>query len=578
MALKDLMKSSNPSKKMGISEERIQAVLPHLRQYIAFWREYPDLMVDFMQVGIDQTKKKDLNFFFYQRVFIRAAIRYKYTYMTFPRAYSKSFLCILVLMLRCILYPGAKLFVTSGNKQQASDIMREKVTEICNLVPAFDKELDRRPGKTRESKDYCVYIFKNKSFFDNIVARESSRGKRRHSGLVEECVGVDGDILQQVIIPTMNVSRRCLDGSVHPEETINKAQIFVTTAGYKNTYAYDKLIQTLVWMITQPEKAITLGGTWRTPVLFKLLDKNFVSDLKADGTFNEIAFEREYESKWLGSTENAFFRAEAFDRSRKLAKPEYEFSAKSAKAAKYYLSVDVGRKGCDTVICVLKTTPQSQGVSIKSLVNIVVLPDTHFEDQAVEIKKLYYKYKAQQVVIDGNGMGIGLIDYMVKSQTDSYGDFLPDFGISNDSEGYYKKFRTENTEYDAVYIIKANPAINTEAHANIQSQLVSGKLKFLEDEKNAKAKLLRTKMGTNMRSEERQSYLMPFTLTSVLREEMLNLREENEGVNIILKRANKTIKQDKFSSLEYGLYYIKQLEDSKKKRHHGSIADFMFIS
>lgn len=130
-------------------------------------------------------------------------------------------------MLRCILYPGAKLFVTSGNKQQASDIMREKVTEICNLVPAMNKELDRRPGKTRESKDYCIYMFKNQSYFDNIVARESSRGKRRHSGLVEECVGVDGDILQQVIIPTMNVSRRCLDGTVHPEETLNKAQIFV---------------------------------------------------------------------------------------------------------------------------------------------------------------------------------------------------------------------------------------------------------------------------------------------------------------------------------------------------------------
>ena len=42
-------------------------------------------------------------------------------------------------------------------------------------------------------------------------------------GLVEECVGVDGDILSQVIIPTMNVSRRCLDGSVHPEETLNKS-------------------------------------------------------------------------------------------------------------------------------------------------------------------------------------------------------------------------------------------------------------------------------------------------------------------------------------------------------------------
>ena len=50
---------------------------------------------------------------------------------------------------------------------------------------------------------------------------------------------------------------------------------------------------------------------------------------------------------------------------------------------------------------------------------------------------------------------------------------------------------------------------------------------------------------------------------------MLNLREENEGINIILKQASKKIHKDKFSALEYGLYYIKQEEDKgqqKKKK------------
>lgn len=107
-------------------------------------------------------------------------MRYKYVYMVFPRAYSKSFLSVMVLMIRCILYPGAKLFVTSGGKEQAASIIKEKVAEICTLVPAFDREIDRRRGKTQESKDYCYYIFKNGSYFDNVAAKESSRGKRRH--------------------------------------------------------------------------------------------------------------------------------------------------------------------------------------------------------------------------------------------------------------------------------------------------------------------------------------------------------------------------------------------------------------
>ena len=163
------------------------------------------------------------NLFFYQRVFMRAAMRHKYVYAVFPRAYSKSFLAVMILMIRCILYPRCKLFVTSGGKEQAAGIMKEKVKEICTLIPAFEKEIDWGRGKSMEGKDYCKYVFKNGSYFDNIAARESSRGKRRHGGLIEECVGVDGTILSEVIIPTMNISRMCMDGTTQPDETLNKS-------------------------------------------------------------------------------------------------------------------------------------------------------------------------------------------------------------------------------------------------------------------------------------------------------------------------------------------------------------------
>jgi hypothetical protein len=110
-------------------------------------------------------------------------------------------------------------------------------------------------------------------------------------------------------------------------------------------------------MITEPHKAMVMGGTWRIPVLMKLLDKNFLQDLKRDGTFNEASFDREYESKWTGTVEDAFFRGDIFDRNRVLQKPEYERSGRSSAQSFYVLSADVGRKGCDTVVCVFKVTP-----------------------------------------------------------------------------------------------------------------------------------------------------------------------------------------------------------------------------
>lgn len=579
MALADLMKlTSIETKKKGISEERLRAQIPVFRQYISYWREYPDMFVEFLCGGPD-APPDTLHLYFYQRVFLRAVMRHRYTYATFPRAYSKSFLSVLVLLLRCVLFPNSHLFVTTGGKEQAAGILKEKVDELCKLIPGMKNEIDWSRGKTKSGKDNIEIIFKNGSKLDIMAARQSSRGKRATGGLMEECILIDQTLLNEVIIPTMNVDRRLPDGTRHKEETVNKSQIYVTTAGWKSSFAYEKLIELVIKMVIEPNEAFVLGGTWRVPVLEGLLQRTFVNDLKTSGTYNDASFAREYESEWSGDAENAYFSVERFDRHRVLLQPEYEYSGRSNKSAYYVIGVDVGRKGCTTEAVVIKVTPQAQGTSLKSVVNIYTYDEEHFETQAINLKKLFYKYKARKLVIDGNGLGIGLLDYMVKGQVDpETGDFLPDFGVDNDEDKFYKKYKTENTELDAIYIIKANMPINTEAHSYVQTQLSSGKIKFLIDESQAKVKLLGTKIGQTMDPEKRNEYLKPFVETTILREQMLNLIEDNEGVNIILKMSNRSVGKDKFSAFEYALYYIKQEEDNRKRKRGRKISDFMFFS
>lgn len=170
---------------------------------------------------------------------------------------------------------------------------------------------------------------------------------------------------------------------------------------------------------------------------------------------------------------------------------------------------------------------------------------------------------------------------MVKSQVDpESGDSLPDFGVCGGTQDNaaqeYKQFRTPDTEEDAMYIIKANAPVNSECYSYTQACLSTGKLRLLIDDLAAKEKLLGTARGQKMTPEERETYLIPYKLTSILKEEMLNLREENEGLNIVLKRANKGIQKDKFSALIYGLYYIRIEEERKKKKKSFSVKDFMF--
>jgi len=174
---------------------------------------------------------------------------------------------------------------------------------------------------------------------------------------------------------------------------------------------------------------------------------------------------------------------------------------------------------------------------------------------------------------------MGLMDYMVTNQQDpDTGDFFPGFGVYNDEEGFYRKFITKDTVEDIIYAIKANAPINTEAYSIVQSQIESGRIKFLISEREAKQKLLSTKVGQAMTPEARLEYLMPYNLTDILKDEMLNLREENEGINIILKQANKSIRKDKFSALLYGLYYIKTVEEKKKKKKRFNAADWRFYT
>ena len=575
MSLQSLLDlSSSRNKKIGLSEERIRACMSEVRKCIAFYREYPDIF-------IDDIKGPDCNFkfYFYQRVFLRIVMRHRKVYATFPRAYSKSFLSMMALMLRCILYPGCELFITTGGKEQAASITVAKIDEICRLIPALNNEINWDRGVSKKSKDSVEYVFKCGSKINILAARESSRGQRRTGGLMEECVLIDQDALNEIIIPTTNVDRRLADGSRRPEENVNKSQIYITTAGYKNSFAYDKLIELLIESVLEPDKTMIMGGTWETPVTEGLLNEDFVEELKMSGTFNEASFEREYCSIWSGDAENAYFSANIFEKHRQLLQPEYEYSGRSAKNAYYVLGIDVGRFGCTSEIMIIKVTPQVQGAAIKTLVNLYSFEEEHFEDQAIKIKKLFFKYKARVCAIDANGLGAGLVDYMVKTQIDpETGDALPPFGVENDDEGRYKKFKTEDTIRDAMFLIKANAPINTEAHVYVQTQLSSGKIKFLIDEKEAKIKLMSTKMGQEMSPDERAEKLMPFTLTTVLKDQMMNLVEDNEGVNIILKQNNRGIKKDKFSAFEYGLYYVKIDEERKRKRKGRNIADFMFMN
>ena len=93
---------------------------------------------------------------------------------------------------------------------------------------------------------------------------------------------------------TTNVDRLLPDGTRHPEEQINKSQCYITSAGWKNSFAYQRLIELLIWSVINPEETMIVGGTYEIPVIEGLLSEDFVDQLRLQGTFKEESFDREY--------------------------------------------------------------------------------------------------------------------------------------------------------------------------------------------------------------------------------------------------------------------------------------------
>ena len=544
-----------------------QAILDNIDEYrkaISFYRAYPDKLVDmYIQASGEECT---FQLFAYQRVLLRAMARYKEVFLTFSRGTSKSFLDDLWNILECILYPNTKLAIAATTKGQSAAILESKVSEILSLLPILRFEIK----KMEKVKDQFTVYFKNGSQMGNLAAKSSSRGLRFTGLTLEEIIEGDPDIIQEVIIPTLAIQRRAANGEFNKQETISQQKICVTTAGYKDTYAYHTLIRTLLRQLTEPNKAIVLGGSYKIPIIAGLQNMDFIRQQKLSGTFNPTSFGREYLSRWSSGSENAYFAAEVFDRYRSLQEPVFEREENLGKGVGYIMAIDVGRFSDQSEVAIWKYIPQTGTTSTKHLVNIVSFEQMHFSEQAVEIKLLYNRYKPEKVVIDGAGLGAGLVDELIKPQVDvRTNQYLNPWGVANDDKGYYKQFKTADTIDNLLYIIKANASFNTEMYANLQTQLTTGKLRFLIDERQAKMKMdaSRAKKFKDMTEDEKANWIVPFTQTSLLKDQMVNLEEKHEGVNIILDRTNKNIRKDKVSAMGYGLWYIKvEIDDVAMRR------------
>lgn len=158
---------------------------------------------------------------------------------------------------------------------------------------------------------------------------------------------------------------------------------------------------------------------------------------------------------------------------------------------------------------------------------------------------------------------------MIKTQIGTDGSVLPPYGFMNDDE--YKKIQPKES-ICILYSMKASVNLNSKIHGNAYSRINSGKVRFLITEQEAKSMLLSTKKGQKMSMYDRQKRLLPHEQTTLLFNQCANLRLKTTGNpnDIMLERINRRYPKDKFSSMEYGLWRIKEREEQNAGSRHSN--------
>ena len=555
-------------------------------KYLDLWIRYPDLLLDMIQ---DQEDAKNFHLMPFQRIALRASMRYRYHFWTATRATSKSFTAYLSAFMRAMLLPRSTIMIASDVKGTVIKIAEAKFEEIFRHWPLLRKELATRveDGKTgqKAGANYFELFLKNGSMI-SVVSKDTSRGLRATAAILEECALIEETPFNEVLWPQMNIKRREVDGTLNPNEP-SAAQIFITTAAERTVFMYSKLIEVTINAILRPKEYFSWGLSYEVPLHYGLLDKATLMDQRYSTTVSEDSFARESLSIWSGNSKDAWLDSRRLNKRRTLLYCERE-ARKLPDKGFYMIGCDVGRYKANTAIMVIKVLPGLQFFK-KNVVYTEVINGANFiTEQVPRLKKLIQLFNPREIVIDGNGPGIGLMDAMVLPSLDAEtGEQFPAYFTFNDENhlppGVTKEEKEPIPKLNAIiYDIKASASNEDEIHAAFLSALNNGSTSFLAHEKVIKDKLMSTKKGQRMTSFDRRKYLLPYDMTSRLMDELNNLRLKPMGGadnKYKVERISSSYEKDRFSALEYTLYRIKYYEAKEIfKRRKNNIGQYGFYT
>ena len=118
-----------------------------------------------------------------------------------------------------------------------------------------------------------------------------------------------------------------------------QVQLWISSASDKNTFAYDKTIEMMELANLYPQKVFCWGMDYRVSVKTGLLSADFLNEMRMSNTFSEQGFAKEYMSRFVGSSSEAWFDYDKLASRRRLVNPETHEIIREGTESFYLISV-----------------------------------------------------------------------------------------------------------------------------------------------------------------------------------------------------------------------------------------------
>ena len=504
------------------------------------------------------------------------------------RGIGKTYLSAIFCVMRCILYPGTKICIASGTRGQSINVLQKILLELKINSRELTAEMDEKQSTINGTN--AQIVFKNGSYIKVVTASDTARGNRANILLLDEFRMISKDVIDTILSKFLTQHRMPLYSSLTEEErkkeyAAEKNMImYLSSAYWADHWSYMKCKDTFKNMLNDTRHQFVCGLPYQLSIKEGLLYEDKVLDELSESDFNEVKFSMEYEALFYGSADGAFFDFNSISKNRRIKYPMLPDRLAIKLGNSHNVKIPPKQNGEIRILSAdialmssRRNNNDASAIFINQMlpvkgsryINNIVYCDTdegmRTEDQALKIRSLYDEYACDYIVLDTNGVGLGVYDCLARDMVDpESGLIYPALSCVND-----KTMAERCTVAGAdkvIWSIKASAQMNSDCAFLLREGFRSGKIRLLVSEFDAEVLLSEIRGYNSLSQADKIALQMPYIHTTLLIDELVNLKHEESGGKIKIHERS-GMRKDRYSSLSYNYYISTQLEAKMSKRN-----------